>query len=105
MGMNVVFFLNKLHSNIGNEEYEQWVRTVDYPTARTIPSIVEYKVARIQGVLDASDRPPYDYIERVVIRDVDSYRQDLADPRLDGFKQAWQHHVAESTALYGTVIE
>src|SRR4030088_2111153 len=103
--MHVVLFLNKLHSDITREEYEQWVRSVDYPTARSIPSIMDYKVARIEGLLDGSDRPPYDYIERVVIQDIDSYQRDLADPRLDAFKQAWADRVVESTAVHGTVVE
>jgi hypothetical protein len=103
--MNVVFFLNKLHGHITREEYEQWVRSVDYPTARSIPSIVDYTVARIEGILDGPDRPPFDYVERVVIEDLDSYRHDLADARLNAFKQAWAAHVAESTAVHGIVIE
>ena len=103
--MKVVFFLNKLHSHVTREEYEQWVRSVDYPTARSIPSIVDYTVARIEGLLDAGDPPPYDYVERVVIQDVDGYRRDLADPRLDAFKQAWAVRVLESTAVHGTVVE
>jgi hypothetical protein len=103
--MNVVFFLNKLQNNVTREEYEQWVRSVDYPTASSIASIIDYKVARIEGLLDAGDRPPYDYIERVVIRDLDSYRRDLADTRLDAFKEAWAARIAESTAVHGTVIE
>jgi hypothetical protein len=103
--MKVVFFLNKLHSHVTREEYEQWVRSVDYPTARSIPSIVDYTVARIEGLLDASDPPPYDYVERVVIQDVDGYRRDLADPRLDAFKQAWAARVVESTAVHGSVVE
>lgn len=103
--MKVVFFLNRLHSHISPQQYEDWVRSVDYPTAQSIPSIEDYKVARIEGLLDDAEPPPYDYIERVVIRDLDDYRSDLADARLDEFKQAWAAHVAESTAVRGTVIE
>jgi hypothetical protein len=103
--MKVVFFLNKLHSHITRQGYEQWVHDVDYPTARRIPSIVDYKVVRIEGLLDSSDRPPYDYVERVEITDLDSYRSDLANAQLDAFKQAWAAHVAESIAVHGTVIE
>jgi hypothetical protein len=44
-------------------------------------------------------------VERVVIRDVEGYRRDLADPRLDAFKAAWASRVAESVAVHGTVID
>jgi hypothetical protein len=103
--MNVVYFLNRLHPHSDRAEYESWVRSVDYPTAQTIPSIVEYKVARIEGLLDAADPPPYDYVERVVISDVESYRRDLADPGLDAFKQAWASYVAESVGVHGSIID
>ena len=103
--MNVVFFLNKLHPHVEPGAYEEWVRTTDYPTARSIPSIVEYRVARIDGLLDGTGPAPYDYVERVVTRDVEGYRRDLADPRLDAFKAAWASRVAESVAVHGTVID
>lgn len=103
--MKVVFFLNKLHETIRPEDYERWVVEVDYPTAGSIPSILDYRVARIDGLLEGDDRPPYDYIERVEITDLDSYRRDLANPSLDEFKQAWIARVASSVALHGTVLE
>ncbi len=103
--MQVVFFLNKLHSHIDRTDYEQWVRSIDYPTAQSIPSILEYTVARVEGRLDADGTPPYDYVERVVIGDTASYRRDLADARLDDFRQAWSTRIAESTAVHATVVE
>jgi hypothetical protein len=78
---------------------------VDYPTAGTVPSIVDYKVTRIERLLDGDDVPPYQYIERVEITDLESYRRDLNAPALDAFKQAWMAWVAESVGLHGTVIE
>ena len=29
-----VFFLNRLHDGVDPEEYEAWIRRVDYPIAR-----------------------------------------------------------------------
>ena len=103
--MAVVFFLNKLHEHVTRENYEEWVRTVDYPTAASIPSIVEYKVARMEGLLEGDQPAPYDYIERVVVTDLETYRRDLADPRLSDFGKQWQSHVATSIAVRGTVVE
>jgi hypothetical protein len=103
--MKVVFFLNKLHDTVKAEDYERWVREVDYPTANGIPSILDYKVARIEGLLEGDDRPPYDYIERVEITDLESYRRDLAEPALDEFKRAWSACVAQSIPVYGSVLE
>jgi low affinity Fe/Cu permease len=103
--MQVVFFLNKLHPHVARDEYEAWVRRVDYPTAASIPSILEYKVTRIDGLLEGEQASAYDYIERVLITDLESYRRDLADPRLSDFATQWQSYVATSVAVRGTMIE
>jgi hypothetical protein len=103
--MRVVFFLNKLNEAVSSQDYERWVREVDYPTAKSISSILDYKVARIEGLLEGDDKPPYDYVERVEITDLESYRRDLAEPKMDAFKEAWMGHVAQSTAIYGTIID
>ena len=105
MVMGVVFFLNKLHRHVTAAAYEDWVRNVDYPTAATIPSIVEYRVARLEGLLEGDGSAPYDYIERVLVTDLDAYRRDLKDPRPEDFGKQWSSYVASSTAVYGTMIE
>lgn len=75
-----VFFLHRLRPGITPEEYEAWVEEVDYPRVRTYQNILEYSVMRITDGLDR-DAPPYDYIERVVVTDVESYQQErLAKP-------------------------
>jgi len=103
--MRVVFFLNTLHEHVNPQDYEEWVRTVDYPTARGIPSIVEYTVSRAEGLLEGDEPAPYDYIERVVISDLDAYRRDLAAPELEDFGRQWSSYVKSSIAVVGTVIE
>ena len=103
--MGVVFFLNKLHSHVTAAAYEGWVRNVDYPTAATIPSIVEYRVARLEGLLEGDGSTPYDYIERVLVTDLDAYRRDLKDARLEDFGKQWSSYVARATAVYGSMIE
>jgi hypothetical protein len=103
--MQVVFFLNKLHTQVSTADYEEWVRTVDYPTARSIPSIREYTVVRIEGPLEDDSAAPYQYIERVLITDLDAYRNDLKNPELEDFGKQWSSYVADSIAVHGTMIE
>ncbi len=102
--MHVVFFLNRLHDHVSREAYEEWVRTVDYPTARSIPSIIEYTVTRVEGSLEEEREVPYDYIERVVITDLEAYRRDLQKPELEDFARQWNSYVATSVAIHGTTI-
>lgn len=103
--MRVVFFLNTLHEHVSPADYEAWVREVDYPTARSLPSIIEYTVVRVEGPLEGDDPVPYQYIERVLISDLAAYRDDLKNPALSEFSRQWSSHVASSTALHGGMIE
>ncbi len=103
--MAVVFFLNKLHEHVRREDYEEWVRTMDFATAASIPSILEYTVTRIDGLLEGDQTAPYAYIERVLVTDLEQYRRDLAEPRLSDFGKQWQSYVASSIAVRGTMIE
>jgi REDY-like protein HapK len=101
--MPVVFFLNRLRPEASSADYERWVREVDYPTARALPPIMSYVVAKMTATLDGQPAP-YDYIERVEITDIDDYRAALADPSMAGFANEWSNHVGESVAVFGEEI-
>jgi hypothetical protein len=101
--MPVVFFLNKLLPGVSAEDYERWVREVDYPTARSLGTITSYVVARMAATLDG-DPPPYDYVERVEITDIVDYRRELARPELEDFSRQWSARVGESVAVFGDEI-
>jgi hypothetical protein len=101
--MPVVFFLNKLRPGASSADYERWVQEVDYPTARALPPIRSYVVAKMASTLDGQPAP-YDYIERVEITDIDDYRAALADPSMTAFANEWSSHVGESVAIFGEEI-
>ncbi len=102
--MPVVFFLNRLRQGASSADYERWVREVDYPTARALPPIASYVVAKMAATLDGQPAP-YDYIERVEITDLDDYRAALADPSMATFAKEWSSHISESVAVFGEEID
>jgi hypothetical protein len=102
--MPIVFFLNRLRPGASGADYERWVREVDYPTARSLPPIKSYVVAKMAATLDGQPAP-YDYIERVEITDLDDYRAALADPSMEAFANEWSSHIGESIAVYGEEID
>jgi hypothetical protein len=103
--MAIVFFLNKLHEGVDPAEYEQWVRTVDYPVARALKTINSYVVAKTASTLDGKPSP-YDYIERVEVTNIDDYRNELANAAgMDDFFNQWSARVGESVAVFGEEIE
>ncbi len=102
--MAVVFFLNKLREGVTGENYEQWVREVDYPTARALKTIKSYVVARTPATLEGAPSP-YDYIERVDVTDIEAYKAELAGaPGMEEFFAQWSSRVGESVAVYGDEI-
>ena len=101
-----VFFLNRLRDGVEPADYERFVREVDYPFARCLPTIRSYVVTRLDGLWEGGEAP-YDYLEVVEITEVDAYRASLA-PDVPGnreFFDQWSSFVGESLVVYGEVIE
>jgi hypothetical protein len=100
-----VFFFNRLAEDADPAAYERWVREVDYPKARSIPSILSYEVVRIDGPLrDAG--VPYDYVEVVEVSDLDAYRSDLGSlPGREQFVTELRAFIPSADAVVGTLID
>src|SRR5688572_19418086 len=102
--MPVVFFLNRLRDGVAPERYEQWVRNVDYPTARRLKTITSYVVNRLDATLDG-DPAPYHYIERVEVTDLAAYRHELETAEnMADFARQWSSYIGESIAVSGEEI-
>ncbi|HEX7297548.1 MAG TPA: hypothetical protein VF257_00990 [Solirubrobacteraceae bacterium] len=103
-----VFFLNTLHSNVDPADYEDWVRTVDYPVARRQPAIESYVVSRLEGQLqeDNDDPLPCQYLEVIEITDIDSYRAGLqGNPDMEDLLTEWATYVDKSQMVWAEVVE
>jgi hypothetical protein len=101
------FFLNKLRSEADPADYERFVREVDYPFARRLPTVRSYVVTRLDGAVSGEGGLPCDYLEVVEITDIDAYRGSLDpdDPAVKAFFEQWSNFVGESIMVYGEVIE
>ena len=100
-----VFFLNKLRDGVDPQEYESWIRQVDYPIARAQGAITAYTVTRIEGTLGGEGESPYDYLEVIEITDLESYRALGSLPEFEQLLQEWSHYVAEAVMIHGDVVE
>jgi REDY-like protein HapK len=102
-----VFFLNRLKDGVDPADYEGFVRDVDYPFARSLPTIRSYVVTRLDGLFSGGEAP-YDYLEVVEITELDEYRRSLdpaGDPAVAAFVEEWSTFVGESLVVYGEVLE
>jgi len=100
-----VFFLNRLREGVDADEYESWIRRVDYPVARAQGAITSYTVTRIEGTLDGSGESPYDYLEVIEITDLESYRALGSLPEFEQLLEDWSQYVAEAVMIHGEVID
>ena len=100
-----VFFLNTLRPDAEAAEYERWLREVDLPTARSLPSIASYQVVRVDGPLRDADAP-CDYVEIVEISDLERYRADLtALPGRERFVEQLRSFIGDANAFHGTIVD
>jgi len=102
-----VFFLNALRDGVDPGDYERFVREVDYPFARSLPTIRSYVVTRLDGLFNGGPAP-YDYLEVVEITELEAYRKSLdpsANPEVQRFFDEWSSFVGDSLVVYGEVIE
>jgi hypothetical protein len=103
-----VFFLNRLAPGVSSADYERWVREVDYPKARSLKSIESYTVVRLEGHLrEATGALPADYLEAVVVTDLEEYRAELETPSAgrEEFLAQLRSYIGDTQAVYGTLIE
>jgi hypothetical protein len=101
-----VFFLNNLKPGVEPADYEEWIRTRDYPIARKQEAISTYVVTRVTGPLSDGEVSPYQYLEVIEITDIEAYRAGMdGDPEFDQLMQEWSQYVGESVAVYGEVID
>ena len=100
-----VFFLNRLHDGADPQEYEAWIRRVDYPIARAQGAIAAYTVTRIEGTLSGEGDAPYDYLEVIEITDLEQYRALGALPEFQQLLKEWSEYVAEAVMIHGEVIQ
>jgi pyruvate dehydrogenase complex dehydrogenase (E1) component len=101
-----VFFLNTLKQGVDPAEYEEWVRTVDYPVARRQAAISSYVVTRVDGHVVQGDELPCQYLEVIEVTSIDEYRTSLeGNEELEALLREWATFVDRSVAVYGEVID
>ncbi len=79
--MPTVVWYSRLQPGSDSGAYERWVEQVDYPGARQIPSILSYRVYRVQGacVGELAKELQFDYVEVAEVTDIQAYLRDLEE--------------------------
>lgn len=77
--MPVRFLISTLKPGVTPDEYEQWVREVDYPFVGSKPNYLTYDVHRI-SIPAPGAAASWQYIERMEVASLDQHDADLDSP-------------------------
>jgi hypothetical protein len=80
--MTPIIVLFNLLPGVTADAYEAWARSTDLPIVRGLRSIAGFDVYKAQRLLRGDDAPPYQYVELLLVEDMDAFRQDAAQPTM-----------------------
>jgi REDY-like protein HapK len=75
--VTLVYWLVRLKEGVTAEDYEAFVRRVDYPAVARIASIRSYRSTRVSGTIPPQGGVPFDFVDMVEVDDLKAYLRDL----------------------------
>jgi hypothetical protein len=75
--MTLVYWLVRLKDGVTAEDYQTFVRRVDYPAVERIASIRSYRSTRVAGTIPDGQGLPFDFVDVVEVDDLQAYLHDL----------------------------
>lgn len=74
-----LFILYTLKDGVTPEQFEDWVRTTDQPSMRSLARVQSFRTYRAERMLMGEDKPGVAYIEAFTIPDLDGFvAEDMA---------------------------
>ncbi len=104
-----IIFLNTLSNGADPDAFEDFVASEVLPLARSLPSVISYRVLRVNGFLEGREgSPPVQYIDIAEVTDPSAYEADVA-AALEGpagaeFDERWTGFVAEWMPLFASEV-
>jgi REDY-like protein HapK len=102
-----IVFLHSLKPGVDVEEYERWVRDIDYPLTKRQPGVLGYVVTRLERPADGADDVPFQYLEVIRVEDPVAYQRNLSESPDEEFKamlKQWGEYVAGYTGSVGVAV-
>ena len=75
--MATIVVLFNLKPGASVTEYEQWARERDIPTVRSLGSVSDFRLLRMENLLGTEAPSPYRYCELIEVPDMDAFFADL----------------------------
>ncbi|MBB5210175.1 REDY-like protein HapK [Microbulbifer hydrolyticus] len=77
MTTTIVVLFN-LKPGVSPSDYEEWARTTDLPTVRKLDAVDQFSVLRTTGLLGSDAPAPYQYVELLVVKDMQQLGADVS---------------------------
>ncbi len=71
--MAQIVIMYKLQSGVTQDQFHNWVRTVDYPAMRALARVDDFRTYRCDRHLMDAEAPSVDYVEVFQISDLDGF--------------------------------
>jgi len=75
--MKKLIVLFNLKKDADASDYEKWATTTDLPTVKKLNSIDDFKLYKLDSILGADGKPPYQYCEIIEVNDMDGFFSDI----------------------------
>lgn len=72
----------KLKDNVKAEDYERWAKDVNAPASRSLSSVDDWRLHRVDGLVGSSEKPPFDYVEMVQFNDLEKLFEDVSSEKM-----------------------
>jgi hypothetical protein len=97
--MPEIIVLFGLKDDADREEYERWAREVDAPTVTSLPSVDDFAVYRVSGLLGSDASAPHDYCEVIRVNEMRRFFEDIATPRMREVAATFQGSYADAPSF------
>lgn len=76
--MTTIIVLFNLQSGVDESAYQTWAKSTDLPIAGGLPSVDSFELLKAEGLLMSDEKPPYQYIEVLKIKDMEQFGKDVS---------------------------
>lgn len=89
MTTTIVVLFN-LKPGVSPSDYEQWAKSTDLPTVRKLGSVDDFSVLRTTGLLGTETPAPYQYVELLVVNDMEKLGGDVSSETMQRVASEFQ---------------
>lgn len=90
--MTTIIVLFNLKEGVNKSEYEAWAKSTDLKIVRSLNSIANFDVFESQNLLGSDANPPYEYVEVLVVNDMDMFGKETSSDTMASVATQFQEY-------------